>query len=327
MKYLVIPFVVFFFALFSYPSFADPQNEKSEPYRFFDLYGGTWITQGEGSWEKSFPIDGFTGRSELEFQDIDSTLYTIGARIKPYLYFVTLDIRYASGDISSATGTDSDWIDSYLFSKSEFDIDGDTQYWSLDLYLLLYPYRGRITGWGTGEKKPPHLTTLEAFFGRFHYKDELDITNGVQVIPPTGSFSGLNSEYYFEWEGFKSGLKFEWDFVKKPSSFLYALGFRTHVGFLFGVDYEGEGIWNLRTDWAQNPSFKHEADGYGFEGQIGLFYTPFKHFKMELAYHYLNLDADGTERIFFSDGTTYDTNLDDVSSIRHGILFLLTFYF
>ncbi len=327
MKYLVMSFIIFLSALFSYPSSAAPQNEKSEPYRFFDLYGGIWTAWGEGSWEKSFPINGFIGSSKLEFEGINSILYTIGVRAKPYLYFVTLDIRYASGDIPSGTGTDTDWISSFPFSESEFDIDGDTEYWSGDLYVLFYPYRGKITGWGTGERKPPHLIALEGLFGWFHYKDELDMTNGVQVIPPIGPFGGLNSEYYFEWQGFKTGLKFEEDFIERPSRFRYGLGVKAWAALLWGVDYGGEGVWNLRTDWTQNPSFQHEANGYGFEGQIGLFYSPFNHFKIELAYHVLSLKADGTETIFFSDGTIAYTDLDEVSSNRHGFLFLLSFFF
>ena len=336
MKYPILPFILFFSILFSSSTFADEANthavptpdERSGLYRFVDLYGGTWSTLGEGSWEISFPFGGSIGRSKLEFEYIDSTLYTVGAKIKPYLYFVTIDARYASGNIQAGTTIDSDWIGGLLFSRSESDADGDVEYLALDVFLLLHPLRGRMAGWGTGRAKPPHLATLEFFVGWFRYEDRIDITNGVQVIPPSGPFSGLDSEYDFQWWGFRSGLKYEWDFIRRPSRFLYALGVKAWGAYLWAVDYEGEGIWNLRTDLAQDPSFRHDADGDGFEGQIGLFYSPFKHFKVELAYRILSLSAeDGTDKTFFSDGTIGEADLDKVRSRRHGILLLLSCYF
>ncbi len=333
MKSFFASFIVFLFVLSSHTSLAEKpkdynfsdENEKYELYRFFDLYGGLWHTWGEGSWELSF---GVGGKSKLEFKDIGSTMFLMGARIKPYFYFINIDFRYGFGSISSGTGIDSDWIDDELFSKSNSEIDGDTKYWSLDLSVLILPYRRKIGKPGMGEKKPPHLVTLEAFSGWFHYEDNLKITSGVQVIPPTGSFSGLKSTYDFKWEGLRVGLKYEWDFIKKPSSLLYGMGIKIIPAFLLLVDYEGEGTWNLRDEFAQNPSFEQEADGNGFEGQIGFFYSPFKHFKMELAYYALQLEAkDGTDRTFFSDGTTGDSHLTEVSSERHGILFHISLYF
>jgi hypothetical protein len=326
MKSLFTSFIVFLFVLSSQTSLAgkpkdynfSDKNEKHELYRFFDLYGGLWHTWGEGSWELSF---GYGGKSKLEFKDIDSNMFLVGARIRPYLNFITIDFRYGFGSISSGKGIDSDWIDDELFSKSSSEIDGDTKYWSLDLNVLILPYR-RKTG------KPLHLVTLEAFSGWFHYEDNLEITNGVQLTPPTGSFSGLKSSYDFKWEGLRVGLKYEWDFIKKPSLLLYGMGIKIIPAILLLVKYEGEGTWNLRDDFAQNPSFEQEADGYGFEGQIGLFYSPFKHFKIVLAYSVIQLEAkNGKDVTFFSDGTTGDSYLNTVKSDRHGILFLISYYF
>lgn len=333
MKYLFTFFIIFLFVLFSPLSFAEgsedenssAQNRKYELYGFIDLYGGPFFTRGEGSWEISFDAE---GKSKLNFEDIDSTMWMIGATIKPYLYFLALDFRYASGDISSGKGIDSDSTDDVLFLRSESDIDGDTKYWSLELRVHLLPYRGKFIAWGKGERKYPQLATLEALFGWFHYEDKLDITNGVQIVPATGPIIGLNSEYGFEWEGYKFGVKYEWDFIKKPSPFLYALGVKAFAAGLFFVEYKGVGVWNLRDDFAQNPSFRHEADGRGFEGQIGLFYSPIKHVKMELAYYSLKLQAeDGTDTTFFTDGTTAASDLDKVKSNREGILLLLSLYF
>jgi hypothetical protein len=333
MKNLLSSFILFLSVLFSPLCFAEvseeentsAQNEKAELYKFIDLYGGPFISRGEGFWEESSDPG---GRSKLKFEDIDSTMWMMGATIKPYFYFLALDFRYASGHISSGTGTDSDFTDDVLIEKSESDIDGDTKYWSLELRAQLLPYRGKQTGWGSGEKKITPFATLEALFGWFHYQDKLDITNGVQIVPATGPISGLNSAYDFEWEGYKFGVKYEWDFIKKPSTLLYALGVKAFAAGLFLVEYKGVGVWNLRDDFAQNPSFSHEADGRGFEGQFGLFYSPFEHVKMELAYHALKLEADdGTSTTFFADGTTGASSLDKVRSEREGILLLLSLYF
>ena len=123
--------------------------------KYFSLYGGVWsIENGEASFKISFPITGIgTGYSKLEWEGLDSLAPMIGAKIVPYFYFLTLDIQYAGGNLRQGENTDTDWVGGYLpFSVSKADTDGDVNHWSIDLDILLYPYRGKPTSWGRGER-------------------------------------------------------------------------------------------------------------------------------------------------------------------------------
>lgn len=313
----------------------EPGKKQTEYYDYVYLYGGVWDTTGEASWKISFP----GGASELEFDDIDSTMYLIGVMIKPYVNFITFDLKYAAGNINHGRGTDTDWESGTLWSESKSDIDGDTEYWAVDLYLPLYPWIwegiGRPTLRGKARKTPDHLVKLELLLGWFHYEDRLNMTNLYQTQDPfgiiggAGPIAGLDSHYNFEWEGWKAGLRYEWDMVRNPSAHIYSFGLKAEGAFLFNVKYDGEGVWNLRTDLRQSPSFRHEArNGDGAEWMASLFYSPRKHFLIEFGYRGLYLSADdGKDKKYFSVGGVGQYTLEDVDARRHGPFLLLSAYF
>lgn len=317
------------------PEPVEPTRKKIEYYDYIYLYGGVWDTTGKASGKISFP----DGTSRLEFDDIDSTMYLIGASIKPYVNFITFDFKYAAGDIDYGNGTATDWELGTLWSESKFDIDGDAEYWAVDLYLPLYPWIwegiGRPTQRGKAKKPQDHLVKLEFLLGWFHYEDRLDMSNLCQTQDPfgiiggTGPIPGLYSHYDFEWEGLKTGLRYEWDMVKNPSDYIYSFGLKAEAAFLFNVRYDGEGIWNLRSDFQQDPSFRHKArNGDGTEWMASLFYGPMKHFLIELGYRCIDISADGgKDTTYFSGGAVGQYTLDGVDARRRGPFLLLSAYF
>jgi hypothetical protein len=137
-------------------------------------------------------------------------------------------------------------------------------------------------------------------------KTNYNMKNGVQVIPDTGAFEGLNSNYEMEWSGPFGGLKGGF----KSGSHL--LDFRGELHF---ADYEGTGEWNLRQSFNQPVSFINSGNGLGFE--LGGDYTyvfedsgwglfggvKYRSFGME----------DGIDTVIFSDGSTSSQKLNEVN--------------
>lgn len=309
MKYFVAVITLVILMGIPVNSFSSAKTNK-----YFSLYGGIWsIDNGEASFKISFPISGVgTGYSELEWKDLDSLTPMIGAKIVPYFYFLSLDIQYAGGNLREGDNTDTDWIGGYFpFSVSKADTDGDVKQWSIDMDILLYPYRGKPTSWGKGDRdrgdKEPIFkaidrkkrgwaddrTKLKAVIGYFNYEYSLRDTNGVQTSDPlglfggTGPFSGLNSTFDFQWKGIKTGLGFEHDFIQSPSKGLHAFGFNIEYAFLWEIDYTGKGYWNLR-----DLRFTQEADnGTGYDFLIYLFYNPLRNFQVQLGYRSLHVEA------------------------------------
>lgn len=300
-------------------------------FRGINLYGGAWYGLGDGSWQVSFPYDGIANKSRLEWEEIDGPLYMAGVKIKPYSHALTLDLQYGDGEIEGGRGTDSDLYGD-LVLESKADTEGDSKYYSADLYLLVYPDLGETIGWGKSERLYTDDLKVELFFGWFYYEDSLLLTDGVVTEDPfgvagfTGPFPGLESQYEFRWDGFRVGFQAERELADNPWD---SHGIKFKFAYFFMVDYEGEGIWNLRADFRQDPSFRHEGDnGFGFECLLGLYWEPVRHIRFNLDYRYFLIRVEhGTDTTFFSDGTRGRCDLDKVESTRHGPSLMVNFYF
>lgn len=323
MKHL-IKIIILVFAL------SVPVNSFSseDSFNYFSLNVGTWVMQsGNASFQTSFPaifVAG-TGHSKLEWGDLDCYAYMVGAKVKPYFYFLTFDLQYVGGDLIEGKNTDTDWDEGYLpYSISKADTDGDIKYWSIDLDILIYPYLGKPVSWGRGEKQFANKTRLDAILGYFHYEYNLRDTKGVQTLDTiwglTGPFSGLNSTYDFEWKGYKIGLRYVYDFIKSPSDGLHAIGFKIEYSYLWKIDFNGKGYWNLR-----DLHFTQEADnGTGEDGLLSLFYNPLKNLQVQFGYRWLAVSA--------KNGYDYRNGainacLDEVDSKTHGLFFNLAYSF
>jgi len=322
-KYLV-RIIILVFALSVPVSSFSSEDTSEDPFKYLSVNVGTWIIKGgEASFQTSFPavfLAG-TGHSKLEWEALDSYAYILGAKVKPYFYFLTFDLQYVGGDIRDGECTDTDWDEGYTpWSVSKNATDGDIKYWSIDLDILLYPYLGRPVSWGIGEKKPGNKTRFEAILGYFHYEYNLHIFNGVQTVPSTGPFSGLDSTYDFEWKGYKTGLRYMYDFVKEPSDGLHAMGFKIEYSYLWGIDFNGEGYWNLR-----DLRFTQEADdGTGNDWVLGFFYNPLKNLQVQFGHRWLTVSAkNGYD---YRDGTI-NAYLDAVDSKSKGWFFNLAYNF
>jgi opacity protein-like surface antigen len=170
-----------------------------------------------------------------------------------------------------------------------------------------------------------------AVVGYLHYADNLTITKGVQTVsvtfdgnsfPPVGPFPSsqvLNSTFDFTWNALKVG-------VTNQAAITKELSFDGMLSFYPVVRYTSEGFWNLRAGSApsdfrrQFPNFTQQSStGYGYEATLGLSYEPTENFLLSAGYRYFYLYANnGTDTVYFANGTTSDSTLDWVTVTRHG---------
>ena len=203
-----------------------------------------------------------------------------------------LETRGGFGHVLSGTVIDTDYLSpgrANLFSESESSINGHN---SLNFEIDV-GYRAGLTD-----------RFLSYWLMGFAWNQtRFQIIDGVQTKDPfnltvLGPFSGLNSEYRARWYG--PTLGFNVTTSLHPWPFLFQVDAR----YWPYVWYEGKGVWNLRSDFMQNPSFIHEATGYGGDIQIRLRHFLSNGFVLELGYSGMYLRAsDGTDTTFFSSGT------------------------
>ncbi len=148
-------------------------------------------------------------------------------------------------------------------------------------------------------------------------EQDLNIVDGYQALaaPPLpatiGPIAGLDSRYEARWEGPWLGvdLFFSIPCIDGP--------FKT-IGVMFTgeyhwLDFNADANWNLREDFDHPVSFSHDADGSGLvAGATILFETQSQWgFNVGMNMQEMTTDA-GRDRIFYADGTTADTRLNEV---------------
>jgi hypothetical protein len=159
-----------------------------------------------------------------------------------------------------------------------------------------------------------------------------NITDGVQTVSepalappgstplPLGPFPGLNSTYEAEWWGPWVGLDLLFDVSEKVTLFG---GVEYHW-----ANYNGEADWNLRSDFAHPKSFEHDSDGTGILVSVGGEVHLSKPWYLSLNINYQDWSTDpGLDRLFFSDGSTTETRLNEVNWDSFAILLGLTYRF
>jgi hypothetical protein len=214
------------------------------------------------------------------------------------------------GTIRSGTSYDTDYAGdnrTFEFSQSVSDSrGGDVKEGDIGIgYRWLFPRRSGA---------PPVGLIVSTGYGI--HKQDWRMRDGVQLfsdevvagepLPPVGPFPGLDSHYRADWRGSWLGAE-----VRVPLSRVQGLYGLVRVHW---PDYKGEATWNLRDDLAQPRSFEHSANGRGLVVSAGWRHA----IAPALAVH-LALDLEkwttsaGRDRTFFSDGTTYDTRLNEVN--------------
>lgn len=277
--------------------------EKTGSQAVIQLYAGFNYRTDELNWNIAGQPNGTSPNilSELTWEDLGIYEVSLGfsSFVKKRVYFRGY-MNY--GRIMSGENQDSDYYaddrqDEFSRSNNSAD-DGNTIDVSLGAGLMLPIIKDVIT--------------VMPLVGLSYHGQNLTITDGFQTIPATGAFPDLDSTYEAQWMGPWIGLEMQMDMVT---------GWRVvpRIVPFVGVEYHwavynAEADWNLREDFDHPKSFEHEAEANGIRFMVGL--STFLTEKWSLGIEYTQQQwsvEDGTDRVFFSDGTYAETRLNEVN--------------
>ena len=74
------------------------------------------------------------------------------------------------------------------------------------------------------------------------------------VLIPVMILAGMPCEW---------GSRVKWNLANPRQPGINPFRLKTHLALFPYMQYEGQGVWNLRDDFRQDPSFSHEADNFG----------------------------------------------------------------
>ncbi|MFW6308306.1 MAG: hypothetical protein ACOC08_06665 [Campylobacterales bacterium] len=137
-------------------------------------------------------------------------------------------------------------------------------------------------------------------------EQHLKIKNAKGVIgAPTSAYAGLDSKYKTLWKGPYVGGDYEF---RPTTNSKVMLGYSYHW-----LGYEGKGYWNLRADFAQNPSFKHTGNGSGHKMNMQVDYDITSNWSLNLKGEYRKFKIEnGDDITYFSNGASGYNKLNEV---------------
>jgi hypothetical protein len=207
------------------------------------------------------------------------------------------------GWIFNGDNQDSDYLGdnrTFEFSRSNNSTDNDGV---LDASLAVgYPFRfGQAV-----------IGTLTPLLGYSYHEQNFKITDGYQTIPNTGPFPGLDSSYDTEWYGPWIGFDLRFKAREKTT---FAHRFETYFTYEYHwPNYHAKADWNLRDDFAHPKSFEHDADGNGWKIGTGFNLWFHRNWALNFNYDYQDWSTDsGNDKVFFADGSTAKTKLNEVN--------------
>jgi hypothetical protein len=267
------------------------------------FYAGANYRVDELNWNIAGNMDGTNPNilSELTWEDLNIYEFSLGfsSLVKETVYFRAY-MNY--GRINSGENQDSDYNadnrqDEWSRSNNSTD-DGSTIDVSLGAGLIVPLFSDAFA--------------IMPMVGLSYHRQNLTMTDGYQTIPNTGPFPGLDSTYEAEWRGPWVGFEIQLDmetgqrFV--PRIYPFA-GFEYHWAL-----YDAKADWNLREDFDHPLSFEHEAEGNGIRIVAGLGAYLSESWSLEVGYTQQAWSIeDGTDRVYFSDGTYGETRLNEVN--------------
>ncbi len=319
---------------------------QEKPFKIIKTKVRRWYTSGSALFQISFltpssmwipPTDNILAGSTLNYKEINTVLNLFSMEVSVLKGF-SVEFEYGDNKFSNGKCFDHDWLHAtnnilYLyndavwiqpshkdFSESVSEIDGTTKLSSINMYFSIYKNSLKRSMY---EYNINH--TVDLYLGYSWYEENIRMFNGYQTLstdvflptPPVGPFSGLNSTYKMNWRGLRVGFR-------EQSQFSEVLSMNGKFAFGPFMIYNGEGYWNLRSDFA-NPSFAHSSRGILFELSANLEWKFWKSVCCGIGYmHWLYSAKSGVDRTFFSDGTQSETKLEKVKTSHRGWLFSLS---
>jgi len=288
-KYALLFLSFFSLSLYARAAFAEPG---------FDLTLGAGTRVDNLNWNIAGDTAGANPNvlSELKWNNLE--IYQVRAKADARLNAVYMRANLDYGWIYSGANQDSDFMgNNRAIEVSRSNNKAD---------------RGNVWDVTAGAGIRKHYATDGGGFdiipmvGASYDRQSLRMTKGSQTIPPTGPFPGLDSAYDASWFGPWAGM----DFIGAFNALTLTGSFEYH----FLTDYKADANWNLRDDFQHPVSFEHTAGGSGIVVSLGADYALTRRWSVNAAFDLRDWQArNGTDRTFFTDGTTYDTRLNEVN--------------
>lgn len=240
--------------------------------------------------------------SELTWDDIKSYQVKVQGRLE-WPNIVSLRGSADYGWVFDGDNRDSDYLGdnrTQEFSRSNNSADNG-HLWDASM-AVGYPFRfGRQV-----------VATTTPLVGWSHHEQHLTISDGNQTIPDTGSFSGLHSSYDTRWKGPWVGLDLRFR-AGKIRNFIQRL--EPYFTYEYHwADYHAKANWNLRNDLDHPKSFEHNADATGYVIATGFNIALHENAALNINFDYQDWSTDhGTHKVFFSNGKTAKTRLNEVN--------------
>ena len=300
-----------------------PERSKiltwGRPSNLVDIGLGYLFSSSSTSWEISFRDQNGRSRSVLDFKRMTGGIPVVFLDIHHPDSYASLSFQYGKGRGSNGEGTDSDYLSRRLEFRSRFDVSGETSFWTADVQ----------TAFSFTSK--PRLV-LKPFLGWQHYEENLSLANGrwtvIEGREDHTPIIGLDSHYDFTWDALRVGIRGDLDLANTRQPGISPLKLKAHLALFPYMLYSGQGVWNLRDDLKQDPSFSHKGDNFGFlgmDGAISLVSQPLKFLEIEggvrLSYFYVQ---DGTDTTFFSNNAVGKADLDQAETLQVGLFIKLT---
>lgn len=246
--------------------------------------------------------------SELTWEDLESfQLKLQNKTVIPNIFYFRALVSH--GWIFDGKVQDSDYAGdnrTFEFSRSNNSAD-DGDVWDASVGIG-YPFR--IGG--------DEIWTIAPLVGYSYHEQNLTLTDGNQTIPRLGPFPGLDSTYETQWKGPWIGLDLHF---KAKEIEIWPQRIEAYFSTEYHwADYDAEADWNLRPDFEHPKSFEHEADGNGWVLGVGFNFVLNPNLLLNFNYDYQNWSTDdGTHKVFFADGTTAKTRLNEVNWTSHAL--------
>ena len=163
-----------------------------------------------------------------------------------------------------------------------------------------------------------HFLSVTPLVGLSIHQQNLTMTDGVQTLPATGSFPGLNSSYDAQWQGPWVGMD-----ILLESGLNWTLSATAEYHW---ADYSAHANWNLRPEFSHPVSFTHAAKGQGVFLAAGATYIVRKNWKIGMTVEVQQWSTgSGIDQTSFSDGTVGYYPLNGVNwestSVNFGMVY------
>lgn len=229
------------------------------------------------------------------------------ARLNENIAFI-LEGKFSKSDLQSGDVRDSDYASSGRsteFSRSYAQSDdGSDEYFSATVGLK---YRWFQT-------KGHYISFL---LGLSKLDRDINISQGVQYLPLENrgaQLVGLNSSYDSRWNSLFYSVSTEHAFTWGTVGF--------QVKMHPGMEFDADANWNLREDFAHPTSFAHTGEGDGIEYVFGYSYAFHDQSDIYTQYEIMEFNvADGYDHVFYGDGSSYVTRLNNADLESQSLVF------